>query len=135
MSTRSIVIDDDVDILELFSLTLQDEGYEVHLREHIFEDLADAEHLAPHLIIVDLFLSYHQNCWGFLQRLKSHPPTASIPIILCTAAQLTSGQESYIQQQGIPIISKPFELDELHQLVRHLVSSQPAYMREYVRQN
>jgi DNA-binding response OmpR family regulator len=135
MSTRIIVIDDDADILELFSITLQDEGYEVHLREFIFEDPAEAEHLAPNLIIVDLLLGYQQNGWGFLQRLKSHPPTASIPLILCTAARLTSEQESYLQQQGIPIMFKPFELDELHQLVRHLVSSQPVHMREYIRQN
>lgn len=123
MAARIVIIDDDEDILELFSDILKAEGYEVHLRKLIFEDLADVVHLAPHLIVLDLLLGNQREGWTFLQRLKSHLPTASLPLILCTAANLTPDQQSYIQQQGIPILFKPFDLDELHQLVRHHVGS------------
>ena len=123
MAARIVIIDDDEDILELFSDILQAEGYEVHLRTLIFEDLADVEHLAPQLIIIDLFLGHRREGWEFLQRLKSHLPTAPIPLILCTAAQVTPEQQSSMQQQGIPILFKPFDLDELHQLVRQRVGS------------
>ena len=123
MAARIVIIDDNKDILELFLDILRIEGYEVHLRELIFEDLADVVQLAPHLIILDLLLGSQGEGWEFLQKLKSHPLTASIPLILCTAAQLTPEQQSYVQQLDIPILFKPFDLDELHKLMHHRVGS------------
>jgi len=60
MTARIVIIDDEEDILELLSVLLQDEGYEVYLRKLIFEDLADVEHLSPDLIILDLFLGHQR---------------------------------------------------------------------------
>ena len=125
MTARIVIIDDEKDLLELLSSLLQEEGYEVHLRNLIFEDLADLKHLTPNLIILDLFMGHQAEGWKFLQRLKTHQATATIPLILCTAAHLTPDQQSYTQQQRIPIVSKPFDLDDLVQLVRKVLVSSP----------
>ncbi len=125
MNGGIVILDDDEDTLEVLSDILQDEGHKVHRRELLFEDLADVERLAPDLIIADLFMGARRAGWEFLQRLKAHPPTAPIPLILCTAGQLTPEEESAAQQQGISIVYKPFDLDELTHLVTHLLGSPP----------
>jgi CheY-like chemotaxis protein len=72
-------------------------------------------------MIVDLLMGHAQAGWDFLQHLKTHPSTRSIPLILCTAATLTAAQERFIQQHGIPIMFKPFEIDDLLQRVQQSV--------------
>lgn len=125
MPARIVILDDNEDILELFSIVLQEEGYEVHVRNLIFEHVADVERLAPDLMIVDLFMDAPGAGWEFLQQLKTYPPTATIPLFLCTAATLTPEQECYTQQHGIPIVSKPFELADINQRVRQVIGLQP----------
>ena len=124
MNGRIAILEDDEDIRELFYIFLQEHGFEIHLFSQIFENLADVERLAPDLLIVDLFIGGTQEGWEFVHLLKAHPPTSHIPLILCTAGKLTSEQESTTASYGIPILYKPFELDELHLLVhRFIVSS------------
>ena len=118
MPVRIMILDDDEDILELLSIVLQEEGYEVHKSDLVFQDIADVERFAPDLMIVDLFMGHAKTGWEFLQQLKTHPSTTRIPLILCTAATLTPEQERFTQQHGIPIVYKPFDLDDLNQRVR-----------------
>ena len=124
MNGRIVILEDDEDIRELFSVFLQELGFEIHLFSQVFENLADVERLAPDLMIVDVFIGGTQGGWEFVYRLKAYPLTAHIPLILCTAGKLTSEQETATASHGIPILYKPFELDELHLLVhRFIVSS------------
>jgi DNA-binding response OmpR family regulator len=49
-----------------------------------------------------------------LQLLKMQRSTASIPIIICTAAEsAVRDQEGYLVSQGIQIVYKPFDIDVL----------------------
>ncbi len=121
MKGRILVLDDDEDTLEVLTELLQDEGYEVSQRDLLIEDLTEVERLAPHVMIVDLFIGARHAGWEFVQRLKAHPPTARIPIILCTAGRLTPEQLHTSQQQGIPVVYKSFDLHELLDLVHRLI--------------
>ena len=123
MNGRIVILEDDEDILELFYIFLQEHGFEIHLFSQVFENLADVERLAPDLLIVDLFIGGTQEGWDFVHRFKAHPATAYIPLILCTAGKLTSEQQSITESYGIPILYKPFELDELHLLVHRFMDS------------
>ena len=125
-----VILEDDEDIRELFSIVLQEQGYEVHLHDQVFADLAEVERVAPDLLIVDVFIGAKQEGWEFVHRLKAHPPTARIPLLLCTAAKLTSEQESFTQDHGIPILYKPFEFEELDHLVHRLIGSPPVLLSD-----
>lgn len=116
MAVRILIFDDEEDILEVFRLILEPEGFEVHLFSHPFTDIQEIERLAPDLIILDLVMDHQQGGELMLQSLKQYPPTASIPLILCTAA--TQG-ESYLDLQSsqIQLLEKPFDMDELLRLV------------------
>jgi DNA-binding response OmpR family regulator len=119
VSARILVVNDDQGILELFRLLLESEGYEVHLSKICFEDVHDVERLRPDLIILDVKLGYHAEGLVLLQELKMYRPTSDIPVLLCTAAiSLMREQEDVLREKGIPIVYKPFDIEELLTAVR-----------------
>jgi len=114
MSTRVLVIDDDDSILELFKMVLEPQGFNVQLSKTTYEDVKHVEALHPSLIILDAKLGQQYEGFLLLEKLKLYPPTKSIPVILCSAAlEEIRQQEDTLRQKGIPIVYKPFELDEL----------------------
>ena len=124
MSSHILVIDDDASILELFQLILEPEGYTVTTSNLAFEDIHEVEQLHPNLIILDLKLGSHRHGWNFLQKLKMYRPTKDIPLILCTAAlHEVREQEEILRKKDIPIIYKPFDMDELLHIVHQFLPS------------
>ena len=125
MKSHILIIDDDQSILEMMRLVLEEEGnYRVTTAESTFEEVADIERLQPDLILLDFLLQGRNTGWNFLQKLKLHRPTKDIPIVLCTAALAdVKEQEPILIQKGIPILYKPFDVDELLHIVDQILSS------------
>lgn len=119
MAARILVIDDEADILEMFRLIFEAEGYEVLIASSAYEDAKEVERLAPDLIILDVVIGHQRVGWQMLKDLKDYPPTASIPLILCTAAEQGAQEhQEAAQAQNIPIVHKPFDIDDLLETVR-----------------
>ena len=97
MKAHILIIDDDQSILEMMRLVLEEEGgYRVTTAESTFEEVADVESLQPQLIL----------------------------LVICTAALSdVKEQESILIQKGIPILYKPFDVDELLHIVDQILSS------------
>jgi CheY-like chemotaxis protein len=124
MSTRVLVIDDDDSILELFKMVLEPQGFNVHLSKTTYEDVKHVEALHPSLIILDAKLGQQYEGFLLLEKLKLYPPTKSIPVILCSAAlEEIRQQEDTLRQKGIPIVYKPFALDELLQAIEQCLQT------------
>ncbi len=122
MAERILVIEDDPDIIESYRLLLELEGYEVIFAQHAFEGVNEVENLQPDLIISDFKLGLQGDRGHFVQMLKRYPPTASIPLIICTAAwREVHRQESYWQDQGVRVIDKPFDIEPFLETIRHLL--------------
>jgi len=119
-----LVINDDQAILQLFQLLLEGEGYQVQTSLIAYEDVREVAQIAPSLIILDLKIGRDQQGLLLLEQLRLYRPTMAIPIILCTAAvQLIREQEETLRQKGIPVLYKPFDVDEVLSLVRSTLSS------------
>ncbi|MBA2285563.1 MAG: response regulator [Ktedonobacteraceae bacterium] len=125
ISPHILIIDDDPAILELMSLILEGEGnYRVTAVEIVFEDVAAIERLQPDLILLDFLTQGRQTGWTLLQKLKLYRPTKDIPVVLCTAAlQDVKEQEPVLTQKGIPILYKPFDVDELLHVVEQALTA------------
>ncbi len=124
MATRILVINDDESILELFNLILEGEGFEVCASVEAIESVAEVERLHPDLVILDLKLGMQQEGWVMMQKIRMYPPTQHIPMILCTAAlNEVREQEGTLQDKGIPVVYKPFGVDELLKAVQTALSS------------
>jgi DNA-binding response OmpR family regulator len=112
MATRILVINDTQEILDLFRILLEGEGYEVVLSGFPFQQVSEIERIGPDLIILDIIFGDEKTGWQMLQSLKMKRSTASIPVIMCTAAlNAVREQEGYLVSQGVHVVYKPFDID------------------------
>ena len=125
MKSRILVVNDTQEILELFRMLLEEEeGYDVVLSGFPIQQVKEIEHIKPDLIILDLVLGDEKTGMQMLQMLKMQRSTASIPVLVCTAAlQIVREQEGYLVSQGVHVVYKPFEIDDLMANVKQLLGS------------
>ena len=124
MATRILVINDTQELLEMFRLLLEEEGYEVMLSGMPILQVSEIEQLHPDLIILDFIFGDQKTGWQILQMLKMQRSTASIPVIACTAAfHDVREQEGYLVSQGVHVVYKPFDLDYLLTTISQALAS------------
>lgn len=116
--TRILVINDTQELLEMFRLLLEQEGYEVVLSGMPILKVGEVEEIQPDLVILDIIFGDRKTGWQVLQMLKMQRSTADIPVIVCTAAlREVQEQEGYLISQNIRVIYKPFDIDALLTLI------------------
>jgi CheY-like chemotaxis protein len=109
-----LVVNDTVEILDLFRELLEEEGYRVSLYSFAFRDLAEIKADRPDLIILDFIIGGEDHGWQLLQKLKMDRETATIPVIVCTAAvRLVRDLEGHLKEKGVSVVLKPFDIDDL----------------------
>src|SRR5215831_14324309 len=109
-------------MLELFRELLEAEGYEVALNSYAILDMDEIERIAPDVILLDYIFGGEKLGWQMLQKLKMRRTTASIPMIVCTAATREVREiEGYLQTQGIALVPKPFDIDTLLDAVKRAI--------------
>jgi len=109
-----LAIDDNADSLRLLDRCLSNSRYRLIGTRNPAQALPLAEQVRPHAIILDVMLPEIDG-WEVLGRLREHPVTRHIPVIVCTilpqeALALTLGAVSFIRK---PISSERllWELD------------------------
>lgn len=119
---KIVVIDDTVDILDLLTLVLSDEGYQVVRCLDGRSALDTIVTERPALVIMDLTMDGVRG-WDLLDALVADPRTGSPPFIVCSGAvQALQAAEARIQALGGDILMKPFDLDLLLRKVRDLIA-------------
>lgn len=116
---RILVINDTMEILELFEEILGGMGHDVILLSYAPDELRQIEEARPDLVIVDFVIGGREmEGWQLLQKMRMNRRTERIPIIACTAAgQVVREQEGYLTQQGIAVVMKPFNVVQLENAV------------------
>lgn len=115
---RILVVNDTQELLEMFRLLLEGEGYEVVLSAMPILRVSEVEKIQPDLIILDLIFGDQKTGWQMLQMLKMQRSTSRIPVIICTAAlREVQEQEGYLVAQGVRVIYKPFDIDDLFTMI------------------
>jgi CheY-like chemotaxis protein len=110
---RVLVVDDDQGIRDFVALALSGEGYEVMTAPHGAAALSLLDESQPDVILLDMRMPTMDG-WEFSRVYReSRGPHA--PIIVLTAARDTAG--SAAQVEATDHLSKPFDLDELIDLV------------------
>ncbi len=124
MTARILVVNDTQEILELFRMLLEEEGYDVILAGFPIQTIDEIEQIKPDLIILDLVFGEEKTGLQMLQMLKMKRSTAVIPVIVCTAAlRLVREQEGYLVSQGVHLVYKPFDIDRLIDNIKQLLES------------
>jgi CheY-like chemotaxis protein len=97
-----LVIDDNPDVIDLFRRYLVNQPYRVLAAHNGDQAIRSALAALPDVIILDLMLP-KQDGYELLQKLKNHPRTQHIPILICSVLEsvdlaLALGADGYLKK-------------------------------------
>ncbi len=103
-----LIVDDDQDFIEAYTLILEKENYEVKSALDSIEGFNQAKRLNPNLIILDIMMENPDSGFEFAQRLKSED--INIPIIL--SSSIANASKSLFDTNALnvkTILQKPVD--------------------------
>jgi K+-sensing histidine kinase KdpD len=121
-----LVVDDQEIAREMLGETLRSFGYLVHLASNGQMALDRAIQTQPHAVLLDVVMP---DLDGFevCRRLKQHPETGSIPVLMVTALSDTASRLRGIDAGADDFLSKPIEPDEIRLRVRNACRMKQLY--------
>jgi signal transduction histidine kinase/CheY-like chemotaxis protein len=110
---RVLVVDDDPDVRDMLSRTLERDGWTTAVAEDGRAALDAVSAQKPDLILLDLMMP-RMDGFEFVSELRKQPDWRSIPIIVITAKLLTKEDRALLQGHVQKVLQKgDFRLDEL----------------------
>jgi len=119
-SSRVLVIDDEENIIDLITLGLKYEGFEVEAAGDGEEGIAAAQRTNPVFIIIDWMLP-DMNGLEVCSRLRSNPTTRDIPILMLTAKDEVGSRVEGLNTGADDYLTKPFNFEELVARIRAIL--------------
>jgi CheY-like chemotaxis protein len=119
MAKTILVVDDDKKIVSVVRGYLEQAGFEVQVAYDGHQALATFRHQRPNLILLDLNLPKYDGR-QLLERVKSDPDLARIPIVVLTTS---SAEEDIVRSYKLhanAYVSKPVDLDQFISAVRQI---------------
>ena len=108
-SGRILVVDDHELNLKLLERLLEIEGHEVRAADSLAAAERALAEEQPVMIVLDVNLPDGSGL-ELTRRLKSHPATASIPIVACTAGVMPDDEHQALEAGCDAYVSKPIDL-------------------------
>jgi len=115
---RVLVVEKDASAATVLEDFLAAEGYEVEAASTGELALARATADPPALVCLDVGLGGKLGGWDVLERLKSTPATAHVPVVVCTGK---NGLGRAAALGAADFLAKPFEVERLLATVRRLL--------------
>ena len=118
---KAYVVDDQLAILEILQLLLTELGVEPSGTTKSDQAYAAIAALQPGLVLLDIMMPAPDGL-AVLDQLQRDPRTAHIPVVLCTASVLSPSQSRLFADSGIGVLSKPFDVEQLRDIVNQVGS-------------
>ena len=115
---RILVVDDEENIVEVITMALRFQGFEVQGAASGREALAAVATFRPHLMILDVMLPDME---GFEVAARLGAQRAGVPIIFLTARDATEDKVRGLSGGGDDYMTKPFSLEELVARIRTIL--------------
>jgi two-component system OmpR family response regulator len=117
-SHRVLVVDDEPNIVDVISMALRYQGFDVAEAGTGAEALAQVRAFRPHLIILDVMLPDME---GFDVAERLGAQRTGVPIIFLTARDSTEDKVRGLTTGGDDYVTKPFSLEELVARIRTIL--------------
>ncbi len=107
-----LIVDDTIYNIQLLSLMLVKQGYQVEQALNGNDAIAKANQILPDIILLDIRMP-DINGYEVCRILKANLPTQDIPIIFISSVEEVSEKVEAFSVGGVDYISKPFQLIEV----------------------
>jgi two-component system OmpR family response regulator len=112
---RILVVDDEPNIVDVISMALRYQGFDVATAGNGSEALDQVKGFRPHLMLLDVMLPDME---GFEVAERLGAQRAGVPIIFLTARDSTEDKIRGLTTGGDDYVTKPFSLEELVARIR-----------------
>lgn len=119
-----LAVDDNHDNLELLTQILDLFGCECVGAVDGYTALSAAVDRSPDLIVLDICLPDIDGI-ELVKRIKQNPELIDIPIVAVTALAKAEDRDRILQAGCVAYLSKPFNIKDLEQIIRHQLNPQP----------
>jgi two-component system OmpR family response regulator len=115
---RILVVDDESNIIEVISMALRYQGFEVETASTGQQAISAVTRFKPHLMVLDVMLP---DIEGFEVANRLGAQRAGVPIIFLTARDSTEDKVRGLSGGGDDYMTKPFSLEELVARIRTIL--------------
>ena len=119
--TKILVVEDEKDIRELISFTLDYGGFKVVAVSNGEDALVKAKEELPDLILLDVRMP-RMSGYEVCAELKKHKKTRNIPVAFLSAKGQEAEIEQGIEMGAVEYIVKPFAPEKLLRQIRDILS-------------
>ena len=119
-----LIVEDDPDLSKILDLQFRTEGFQTVLADNGATAFELVHDFYPDCIILDLMMPVMDG-FSFLKRIRTLNHTADVPVIVLTASEDVRHKRKSQQYLADAFMNKPYNLQELTQLVRRLMSESP----------
>ena len=116
MERTVLIIEDEKLIIVSTQMVLEAAGFRVESATNGEDGIGKAKSQTPDLILLDIMMPGIDG-WETLTRLKRDAATAGIPVVIFTAREHSRGHQKSAEMGAADYFRKPFEPDELIELV------------------
>lgn len=120
---RILVVDDEMPLAGLIAEILSAEGHRVDTAPNGLAALARVEQNEYDLILSDLRMPELDGP-GFYRELERRRPDLLARIAFVTGSAQTGNMEEFLEKTGVPILYKPFRMEQLTKLTSELLDHQ-----------
>jgi signal transduction histidine kinase/DNA-binding response OmpR family regulator/streptogramin lyase len=114
-----LIIEDNPDMIDFIRLSLR-EKYNFITASNGEEGLAKANNFLPEVIVSDIMMPLMDGV-TMCKKIKEHPKTSHISVIMLTAKSLTAHKVEGIRSGADSYLTKPFEIELLEAHIDHLL--------------
>lgn len=114
MSTKILVVDDDVNICDLLRIYFENEGYEIVVANDGVEAVASFKRYEPDLVLLDIMLP-KKDGWQVCREIRE---SSSRPIIMVSAKGEIFDKVLGLELGADDFVCKPFDMKELSARVK-----------------
>ena len=123
MNKRVLLCDDEIHILRAVEFKLKRAGFEVQSASDGQEAWEMIEKQRPDLLVTDCQMPRLDGL-GLVERIRAHPATSDLPVIMLTAKGFELGQHDVVEPLKIlTVLAKPFSPRELLHCVQQIVET------------
>jgi DNA-binding response OmpR family regulator len=126
---RVVVTDHDPAFLGLLQELLADEGYAAAVPPDLRDPYPFIREYRPDLIVLDLVYREEASILTVLDLLRLDPATAATPVLVCTTTPGALDGLHGREAEGLYVLTKPFDLDQLLGRLKGMLAAHPPAAR------